>query len=139
MRAASNGVLFLRHLLQPFLKEPIPVAICENAVTYRTIPVTVAKADNPTCPTCHGNTRIGHGDCGPRIGCDVETANRLLGSENIHHFPPVWNFRIVGECQTSCVAQEKQYRGSSGERMSEGQFRQPQSTERLEIGRRNFS
>jgi hypothetical protein len=83
MRAASNGVFLLRHLLQPFLKEPLPVTICDNAVIYRTIPVPVAKADDPACPTCHGNTRLGHGDRGPRIGFDAETANRLLGSESI--------------------------------------------------------
>ena len=83
MRAASNGVLVLRHLLQPFLKEPLPVAISENVVTYRTIPVSIPRAADPTCPTCQTNPRFGHGDCGPRIGYDRETASQLLGNKSM--------------------------------------------------------
>jgi hypothetical protein len=82
MRAASNGVLVLRHLLQPFLKEPLAVEIHENSVTHRTILVSVARAADTSCPTCQKNPRFGHGNCGPRIGYDEETARRLLDSEN---------------------------------------------------------
>ncbi len=81
MRPASNGVLLVRHLLQPFLREPLPVTISENAVTYKIIPVSVAREENPACPTCRTNQRFGYGECGPQIGFDAATANRLLGSE----------------------------------------------------------
>jgi hypothetical protein len=92
MRAASGGMLVLRHLLQPFLKEPLPVEIHENAVTYRTIPASTAKAADPTCPTCQKNARCGHGDCGPQIGYDPETASRLLGSDSIDTAAPSRRF-----------------------------------------------
>jgi hypothetical protein len=35
MRAASNGMMILRHLLQPFLLAPLPVMILENVVDPR--------------------------------------------------------------------------------------------------------
>lgn len=81
MRPASNGVLLLRHLLQPFLREPLPVALTENAVTYRMIPVSKARAANSTCPTCQVNPHYGHGDCGPQIGFDADTEKKILGNE----------------------------------------------------------
>jgi hypothetical protein len=82
MRAASNGVLLLRHLLQPFLIEPVPVSISENAVTYRVIPVSAAKCADALCPTCKANPGFGYGDCGQKIGYDAETAKRLLDPDD---------------------------------------------------------
>src|SRR4051812_10320915 len=67
MRAASFGVLWLRHLLQPFLREPLPVTLSENAVTYRMIAVSTARSSRPDCPTCQVNQNFGFGDCGPSI------------------------------------------------------------------------
>lgn len=81
MGAARQGMLLLRHLLQPFLREPLPVKLCENAVTYRTIPVSSAAAANEHCPTCRTNRRFGYGDCGPALAYDGETARRILGTE----------------------------------------------------------
>ena len=81
MRAASTGVLVLRHLLQPFLLEPLPVTISHNAVTYTTIGLKAARNFDPACPTCQANRRKGHGDCGPRIGFDVETVRRIMGPD----------------------------------------------------------
>lgn len=81
MRAASNGMLLLRHLLQPYLREPLPVKLCENAVTYRMIPVSKALKANQACPVCRYNRRFGYGDCGPAIGFDAALAARILGEE----------------------------------------------------------
>jgi hypothetical protein len=80
MRAASSGVLILRHLLQPFLREPLPVTLLENAVTYRLNPVSIARAANENCPTCQRNRQFGYGDCGERIGFDNETARQLCNA-----------------------------------------------------------
>jgi NAD(P)-dependent dehydrogenase (short-subunit alcohol dehydrogenase family) len=81
MRAASSGMLLLRHLLQPFLKEPYPVTLAENSVTYRSIPVSVARAANPSCRTCQSNRRFGYADCGPPVGYDADTVRRIFGPE----------------------------------------------------------
>ena len=81
MRAASNGMLLLRHLLQPYLREPLPVKLCENAVTYRMIPVSTAVKANKSCPVCRCNQRFGYGDRGPAIGFDAALAGRILGIE----------------------------------------------------------
>jgi hypothetical protein len=87
MRAASNGMLLLRHLLQPYLREPLPVKLCENAVTYRMIPVSTALQANPGCPACRCNCRYGYGDCGPAIGFDSALAARILGGEATTSLP----------------------------------------------------
>jgi hypothetical protein len=81
MRAASNGMLLLRHLLQPYLREPLPVKLCENAVTYRMIPVSTTVKANQACPLCNRNQRFGYGDRGPAIGFDAALAARMLGAE----------------------------------------------------------
>jgi hypothetical protein len=83
MRPVSMGMLVLRHLLQPFLLEPLPVAISENAVTYTTIPVSVARNADPACPTCKLNSRFGYGDCGPAIGFDTNTVQAILGPDEL--------------------------------------------------------
>jgi hypothetical protein len=82
MRAASSGMLLLRHLLQPFLKEPYPVTLAENSVTYRSIPISVARAANSSCPTCQSNRRFGYADCAPPIGYDIDTVRRIVGPEH---------------------------------------------------------
>ncbi len=81
MRAASNGVLLLRHLLQPFLREPLPVTWMENAITYHANPVSVARKGTDHCPTCQRNPQFGYGDCGAKIGFDTETARHLADAE----------------------------------------------------------
>jgi molybdopterin/thiamine biosynthesis adenylyltransferase len=81
MRAAGSGMLVLRHLLQPFMVEPLPIKITDNAVTYRTIALQKAQNANDNCPTCRSNRRFGYGDCGPQIGYDAEVAARILGDE----------------------------------------------------------
>ncbi|MFN0012143.1 MAG: ThiF family adenylyltransferase [Phycisphaerales bacterium] len=68
MRAASMGVLVLRHLLQPFLLPPLPVTIAESLVTYTTRPIAVAREASSGCRVCVGNVHAGWGDCGPAIG-----------------------------------------------------------------------
>lgn len=79
MGAARQGMIWLRHLLQPFLREPLPVRLSENAVTYKTIPVSAAVAVNPACPTCQTNRKFGFADCAPPIGYDSETVRQILG------------------------------------------------------------
>jgi hypothetical protein len=46
MRAASSGMITLRHLLQPFLLEPLPVTLAENLVTYNLKPIASARCRN---------------------------------------------------------------------------------------------
>ena len=82
MGAARHGMLLVRHLLQPFLREPLPVKLSENAVTYRTIPVSAASSANPICPTCRSNRRFGWADCGPAIGFEPSLAVQLMGSRS---------------------------------------------------------
>ena len=49
MRAASNGMMFLRHLLQPFLLTPLPLMVLENLVTYSVKAVRETRAFNARC------------------------------------------------------------------------------------------
>lgn len=77
MRAASTGMMLLRHLLQPFLLTPLPVMILENLVTYSTKAVMDARAANPACPICRTNRRAGYGDCGPFLGLDTSVLNAI--------------------------------------------------------------
>ncbi len=81
MRAASGGMLLIRHILQPFLREPLPVSFSENFVTFRTIAATKARKHDPLCPVCQQNPNFGYGDCGPRIGFDKETVRHLMGTD----------------------------------------------------------
>lgn len=76
--AAHLGMMFLRHLLQPFLLEPLPYSITDNIVTYSRRAIRTARADNPRCPICHANSSQGFGDCGPNIGLDHEALSRLV-------------------------------------------------------------
>ena len=79
MRAASMGMMLLRHLLQPSLLEPLPVTISENVLTYTTVAISVPRTPNPHCPTCRENRNIGFGDCGPTIGLDAATTAAIIG------------------------------------------------------------
>ena len=81
MRAASGGMLLLRHILQPFMREPLPLSISENAVTWRTIPATKPRVDDGQCPICQQNQHFGYGDCGPAIGFDRDTVRNLMGTD----------------------------------------------------------
>ena len=81
MRAASGGMLLIRHIMQPFLREPLPASISENVVTFRTIAAAKARNHDPQCPICQQNPNLGYGDCGPRIGFDREMVRSLMGSD----------------------------------------------------------
>jgi hypothetical protein len=78
MRAASSGMMILRHLLQPFLLEPLPVTLAENLVTYNMKAVEVARAKDAACDICQASPHAGYADCGPPLGFDTEVANALI-------------------------------------------------------------
>jgi hypothetical protein len=79
MRAASFGMMVLRHLLQPFLLTPLPVMILENMVTFSMKAVREARALNPKCPVCQTNRRAGYGDCAPPLGLEANALRVILG------------------------------------------------------------
>jgi hypothetical protein len=81
MRAASAAVLVLRHLLQPFLLEPLPVALKENFVTANVKRIMTPRAPSDTCDICRANPNAGFGDCGPPVGLPSEMASALLGTD----------------------------------------------------------
>jgi hypothetical protein len=81
MRAASAGMMLLRHLLQPFLLEPLPVTLAENLVTYNMKALPAARSRNDACNICRVNPFAGFGDCGETIGLDSATAAALIGSD----------------------------------------------------------
>jgi hypothetical protein len=78
MRSASAGVLFLRHLLQPFLRKPLPTTFAENLVTYNMKAITSARAGDESCDICRVNPVAGFGDCGDAIGLPSEIAAALM-------------------------------------------------------------
>lgn len=63
MRAASYGVLVLRHLLQPFLDVPIPTHIKESVTNFSVR--KIRKEVDRECPICGSNSRVGLGDGRP--------------------------------------------------------------------------
>ena len=79
MRAASNGMMVLRHLLQPFLVTPLPVMILENLVTYSVKTPKEARALNPTCRVCQANRKAGYGDCAPQLGLTRDAVLAITG------------------------------------------------------------
>jgi hypothetical protein len=79
MRAASGGMIVLRHLLQPFLLSPLPVVLLENLVTYSMRPISEARALSSGCAICQANRRAGYGDCGPALGLDAATVAAIMG------------------------------------------------------------
>jgi hypothetical protein len=82
MRAASTGVMLVRHLFQPFLLEPLPVTIAENLATYNMKGVASARARSEVCNICRANPLAGFGDCGDPIGLATETAKALLDEDS---------------------------------------------------------
>jgi hypothetical protein len=81
MRAASAGMMLLRHLLQPFLLTPLPVTLAENLVTYNMKPVAAVRAKDHFCDICRANPAAGFGDCGEPIGLPSEVAQSLIEDE----------------------------------------------------------
>jgi hypothetical protein len=81
MRAASLGVMILRHLLQPFLIK-IPVTLSENLVTFATLSIDKARAENENCDLCRKNRQYGYGDCADELGLDSEVV-RLITEPKI--------------------------------------------------------
>jgi hypothetical protein len=82
MRAASMGMLILRHLLQPFLLDPLPATLAENLVTYNMKPLATARAKNELCDICRSNPTAGFGDCGVSIGLPSEVAASLIEGDD---------------------------------------------------------
>lgn len=70
MRASSMGTMVTRHLLQPFMQEPLPITISENLVTLRTLSIDEARAATPNCRLCGQGSLPGSGDCGLPLGFD---------------------------------------------------------------------
>ena len=62
-RAASYGAIVLRHLLQPMLREPLPIHILESLLTFGINPDRGRKRD-PHCLVCGTGTLSGLGDAG---------------------------------------------------------------------------
>jgi hypothetical protein len=82
MRAASTGVMVLRHLLQPFLRSPLPVTIAENLVTFNMKAVATPRNGNKGCDICQCNVQSGYGDCGGPVGLSREVAEALLEEDD---------------------------------------------------------
>jgi molybdopterin/thiamine biosynthesis adenylyltransferase len=59
MRAASTAMLWIRHLLQPFLTTPLPHALKETVTNFKTKQVNYAR--NPDCRLCGEPRRFGSG------------------------------------------------------------------------------
>lgn len=87
MRAASYGMILLRHLLQPFLLTPLPVTIAENLVTYTLKGLNRPKAANTTCRTCQRNPHFGYGDNSEPIGLARESLKMILGPNQAAESP----------------------------------------------------
>jgi len=81
MRAASMGMMLLRHLLQPFLLTPLPVTLAENLVTYNMKPVAAVRAKNDVCDICQANPAAGFGDCAEPLGLPSDVAASLIEDE----------------------------------------------------------
>jgi hypothetical protein len=81
MRAASMGMMLLRHLLQPFLLMPLPVTLAENLVTYNMKPVAAVRAKNDACDICQANPAAGFGDCAEAIGLPSDVAASLIDED----------------------------------------------------------
>lgn len=79
MRASSYGMLVLRHLLQPFMREPVPVTITENMITFTNRGLEEARDANPNCPICRQNAHAGFGDCGPSLGFERAQVDAIIG------------------------------------------------------------
>ncbi len=63
MRAASLGVLLLRHLLQPFMQTPLPITFLENVVMFSTKARHDIPKQNPNCPICGQSAMHGYSNC----------------------------------------------------------------------------
>jgi hypothetical protein len=81
MRAASAGTMLLRHLLQPFLREPFPIKLSENLTTYNLKPVERTPYLDESCDICRADPQAGFGDCGVPIGLTAEIAAALLDKD----------------------------------------------------------
>ncbi len=81
MRAASQGTILLRHLLQPFLLEPLPLSVTENLVTYTIRKIEMPRTPREDCRVCQKNRFFGYGDCGPTIGLDTASVQAIIGPQ----------------------------------------------------------
>jgi hypothetical protein len=82
MRAASAGVMVLRHLLQPFLRTPLPVTVSENFVTFNMKGVAAVRNRDPKCDICQVNALSGYGECGDPVGLAADVAESLLEQDD---------------------------------------------------------
>jgi hypothetical protein len=62
-RASSYGALIVRHLVQPMLREPVPIHVLESLLTFGVNPVITCERD-PLCPLCGETSVVGLGDIG---------------------------------------------------------------------------
>lgn len=62
-RASSYGALILRHMVQPMLREPLPVHVLESLLTFGVNPVSDCDRD-PLCLVCGEASVVGQGDAG---------------------------------------------------------------------------
>lgn len=76
MRAVGLGMLMLRHVLQPFMVQPLPATICENLVTFSMLTPS-PRALNTSCVICQKNPDFGFGARGTAIGLPSELAKLL--------------------------------------------------------------
>lgn len=60
-RASSYGALLFRHLLQPMLREPLPVHVLESILTFGMNQSTSATSD-PSCTVCGTGAGVALGD-----------------------------------------------------------------------------
>lgn len=59
MRAASMAMLWIRHLLQPFLAEPMPHSLRESVTNFTTKAIEFQQREG--CPVCGVPERLGSG------------------------------------------------------------------------------
>jgi hypothetical protein len=77
MRAASYGMLVLRHLLQSFLDTPLPTHIKETLTNYSI--KALCREPQPDCPVCGVKERTGWGDARRLTTCQpVQTPETLI-------------------------------------------------------------
>ena len=76
------GMMLLRHLLQPFLLDPLPVTLAENLVTYNMKPIAAVRVKNDRCDVCNSNPAAGFGDCGEPVGLPSEVAASLIEDDD---------------------------------------------------------
>jgi hypothetical protein len=79
--------MVLRHLLQPFLRTPLPVTLAENLVTFNMKPVAAPRNRNEACEICQANFHAGWGDCAGPVGLASHVAIALAEPDDDESSP----------------------------------------------------